>query len=711
MALLSRLPPWNGGFKFGNLPKLPKADQWIRRDKSRLMLGSKQFAFWGTHCNERSCAIQDPTERAGLVKRIAEQGFNAVRLQGFDNKLYSDGPGNGPWTPGYAGFDERYMQALDAFIDELNQAGVYVWFCFNHYWQPLTSAGLPVGTSAASSATAGSGMHVFSQYRDLWKTHIAAFRERVNTATLARTGQAVKWKNNPGIAVWQDDNENGASDSMLRSAAWWDPIAAGTAPHSYWTPTLTAMWAAHWSANYAGDAMPDAGALPSRAQWTTNWTTTEQRRWVRWWGLMDQAIAAEMYAWFKADSNALYCAGEYNYKHPLVSAQFTDLCSRHYYLSAGGAKDTDTPNYATRGSALGSNSGYPYGEEFTCLPEDVPYVRTEDGSYGFGLYDFESPAIGGIVQALTGGSGLFVLTEGQNHTPSTQTGLTNHPHTLGGWSSRRLVHRLMAPLWRKGPRLKAHSNTRTNQLGDEQLLDVQVAAKKAGVCTTDYLAGTGGSAWSWLRERVRWVPGGASHSMTTDTTVKFAQMGAGVTDASGQIFARVDQLKVLTPQAGVSGWVSTIENGSAGALTASGLAAPTSGVCLAVNDDDGPLFGGSGLLGVFRHTTIYTATPGDVFAGAAVGETVTSFGVQSNTRQVTPDAFGLVLNTAGAGKCDLSIMGINLDDGSEALISTTYDGNAGTVSFTTDPNYALYRWVPKARPLSSRRRVSRPAGV
>jgi hypothetical protein len=644
------------------------------------MRDGKEFIFFGTGLNEASTALDTDYKIQKTLRRIAAQGFNAVRLQGMDTKYMGQMPWSyGAWADATGPeFSEEFMVRLDKTIATANALGMQVWISGFHFDEAVARvAKLPAGTYKSH------GMGWSSEFRAIEKAYILRFANRINTQT------GIRYIDNPGI-VWQSDNENGFSNAYFdhgptedfAGVRWFDQIVDQTNGHGYWKPELDAKIRGYYAAK--GWVLP-GNQFPKWSTWDSWKNVTDRQHFMQFMMDIDMEYAADIYSWFKSlNPKVLVAISTFNYMDGRV-LDITDISTYHSYARVPSGDPIGVPpNYITRSSILEDNNGLNWSRVMGgSRTESVPLVVPEAGDYGLNRWDYERTILEAIVHNLQGTSGFFVFNESQNLGQATASGI-NYIHHHVGWPSRRLAAMLAAPIMEY--RFIAPLPEKNVAVIDPAQYTIQQTERKTtGLSSYHFQNGWDGSERGyWLKRLyIRFGTPQNTKGYPKLTDAVFNSTGVQVTD---QVFVKNTGVIVNAPA--VVGLVNDLKNITIGPMTLSGVTPTENAVVMIRSDGNYPLFSGPAKLFVHQYSTVTDAAG---FTGTVDGETVTSWGTESNTRLVVPPPFIVTFATSGK---ELNVFGVN-DDGSVVPLRTAFNANAGTVQFSTDTRFPLYLVVPR----------------
>ena len=315
--------------------------------------------------------------------------------------------------------------------------------------------------------------------------------------------------------------------------------------------------------------------------------------------------------------------------------------------------------------------------------ESTPFIVAEVGDYGLNRWDFERTILEAIVNCLQKTSGFVVFNESQSLYQAKANGMQyNHHHV--GVPSRRLGDLLVAPIM-EYRFINPLPDKNTAVFTPTDYLSRQVALERTAINSSSFQNLWDGSERAYWLKRL-YMSFGSPQYTGDYPKVTDADFAAGIQVPGGQVFAKSTGVTVNAPA--VVGLVNDLKNTTIGPMTLSGVTPVPNALVMIRSDANYPLFDGPAKLFVYMYSTVTDAAG---WTGTQDGETVTSWGSQSNTRLVVPIPFTITFNTGGK---DLAISGVN-DDGTTVSLQTVFDKNAGTVRFSTDTRYPLYLVTPK----------------
>ena len=668
-------PAWDSSFGQAAAPSRPPITSWLTVENGKLMRSGKEFIIFGTGLNEGSAAIgatsyMTDEDNLKTIKRIAAAGFNTIRVMGYDVKDMTTSAASYSCWAGPTGTDlsEKCMVQLDKTIARANQMGMQIWMGGFFFENAAARSGYPVGVYRSF------GMSWSREFRDkIAKVHILRFADRINTQT------GIKYKDNPGI-IWQPYNEDGLSDAYFSHNGWFDNILNPSDPNAYWKPELDTKIRTY----YAGKGWTLPGnQFPAKSTYN-GWTTTDKSNFVKFMSDTEIEYSKDMYDWFKSlNPNILVVMNTFNYMDGHVLAN-TNISSRHIYARVpSGDAITNPPNYQTRTSILRDPNGFFWSMAMDgSRLENTPFTVPEVGDYGLNRWDYERTILEAIVHSLQQTSGFLVFNESQALYQAKASGIQYIHHHVGA-PSRRLGDLLAGPIVEYrfiNPLPEKHVSVFENS----QYLAQQVSKGSLALSPFSFQNGWDGSERGYWLKRL-YMSFGSPQNVSNYPKVTDTQFAAGIQIPGGQVFAKSTGVTINAPA--VVGLVNDLKNTTIGPMTLSGVTPMENALVMIRSDANYPLFSGSAKLFVHSYQTVTNAAG---FTGTVDGETVTSWGSESNTRLVVPTSFTITFATGGK---NLNISGVN-DDGTVVQLNTVFDANAGTVRVSTDTRFPLYLVVP-----------------
>ena len=640
--------------------------------------GDSRFIVVSDHYIETNCGFASDADVAGVTKHSAALGVNMVRFLGWNNKavattgLYNlgcwtdqsgTGANNGAVVYG-ATYNEAFLVQMDKTIKALNDRGIRIWFAFDHGDKARIVAGLAPnsgnGSSSTKAANGDHGMMWSSEWNACYQAHISTILNRANTIT------GVAYKDNPMISVVAPFNENSFWDAATK------PIADATYVNNpaldyivlevggtsggpsggsgYWRTALDAHWNAYAAAH--GFTWP-VSRFPLYADWWA-WGDTDKERMIDYICQTDIAAAWEYRTFFKGLApHALYAYCDGTRYHDIRVQEACDIATLHFYSKLGSGLGSTV----ARQSSVDDVSSGNLITQYSIRLNGQAHVITESGQYSRNRNDADNEWFKGTVSCMQDADGLAFFCMWQNQFYSVVTGYAGL-HYMSIWPSRRLgalfaspiiKHRLVAPLPKRvltvdpdsiPSRVSASGNI--CQMGERAQAPVGDAQWPR---------------WAWLKEAL-YSDLGTPEVFGADVSLNNAAIQAGttVTVANGEFFykgAGATDPTISWNFPGVMGQAITVDNGTWGKLTISGLAAPMKGIVAIRSSGNWEIGAGPSVL--FLHGPTFqtdvsvdgnsSATNIDDFL-AADGVNVTG-GTQGTTRIWTPDAVTVTLADIG----------------------------------------------------------------